>query len=507
MKCTVLHLLLLSVWATAQADWRDLAGFPQLQAELGAALPTGAGIPVMMSEASLTTVVLPDFPPTYLPQATAGTLPFSGTGSLAGKTISPKSGAGPVSGHAAGVADIFCGTGSVSPGVSDLHVWWADEYLGGIYFTTPIPNYAGSVQNHSWVGSNPDDAVNTELVRRFDFMVDRDGVVALTPLNNGSGMQKFMANAYHGITAGLKNGNHPHTHSNLDGLGRMKPDIVVEATYTSIASPSVGSVATLLLDAIRPSFPEADDPRVIKAILLSGASKQNMLGWRRQNSSRPYDETHGAGELNVLNAYHILAAGRQTYSDTAERSLRGWDRSTTSTSHPRRYFFRLLPGQWGATVSATITWHRSLAADFNSSTLADLNLHLRHASGFTPGTQVDASLSVVDNVEHLFLRNLLPGDYVLEVSSDAANTSYGIAWEVQTGTGPQLRVQRSGSQITLDLSQLDPLETYAVEKGTDLTSWQPLTSVRTADSTPATTATTQDTAGMTPTFYRLSGVP
>jgi len=504
MKAAALICLTFTALIQTRADWRDDAGFPQLQAELGAALPNGAGISVMMAEAA---VAASEDPPQYLPQATAGVLPFPGMGVFSGKTIIPHSGASPASGHAESVAARFCSsTLSVTPGVTDLHVWWADHFAGTLLYSNPIPTFAGSVQNHSWVGGSPDDAVNLEFIRRFDFMVDRDAVVAMTPLNNGASMARFLANAYHGISAGRLDGGHPHTHSNLDVNGRMKPDIVVNEAFTSMASPAVASVATLLLDAIRPDYPDADDPRVVKAIMLSAASKQNLPGWRRQNTSRPYDEVHGAGQLNLLHAYHILAGARQTPSTTEKRPLLGWDRGVSDEIQPARYFFTLLPGEWG-TISATITWHRSISEDYSTSSLADLNLHLRHASGFTAGAVVDESNSTIDNVEHLFRRHLPPGDYVMEVSSNMSDVVYGLAWEVQANSGPQLTLQREGAQVTLLLSQLDPLQTYTVEHTEDLIHWQPLTTFRTADIIPSTAASHQETVGSGPKFYRLFWTP
>jgi hypothetical protein len=492
-----------------RADWRTDAGFPQLQVELGVALPTGAGIPVMMSEAN---VAAQSQPVVYAPQGTTGVDPYAGAGVLAGKTITPHSAASATSSHAAAVAGYFCGTAqSVSPGVTELHTWLADDFAEMLYFTNPPPVFAGSVQNHSWVGSFGSAAIDTEVLRRLDFIIARDGVTISTPMNNGSVMANLLANACHGISAGLRddngNANHPHTHSNLDVLGRMKPDLVVHEGVTSLASPAVASVAAFLLDAIRPAFPDADDPRVVKAIMLSAASKQNLLSWQRTSSSRPYDENYGAGELNVLNAYHILAAGRQTASGSALRALRGWDRGTSSTGTPQRYFFTVPFGQWGGTMAASITWHRALSPDFATATLANLNLRLLNAAGFVVGSTVTESVSAIDNVEHLFLRNLPPGDYALEVSADMAGVTYGIAWEVQSGTGPQLTLSRSGMQNVLTLSQLDPLETYTVESCTDLSDWLPATTIRTADTTPATSASWQQNVSAGARFYRLSWVP
>jgi len=485
---------------TAHADWRTDAGFVQLQAELGGAIPTGTGIPVMMSEASQSGH--------FYAQGTTNTVSYAGTGILAGKTIIPYSGASGTSSHAATVAGNFCGnTSSVSPGVTELHAWLADDFANHLYNTNPLPSYAGSVQNHSWVGSFGSDSIDGTFLRRLDALIHRDGLIVSTPMNNGATMSKLLANAYHGISAGLRNGNHPKTHSNIDVLGRMKPDLVVNESFTSFAGPAVASVATLLLDAIRPGFPDADDPRVVKAIMLSAASKQNLLGWKRTSTNRPYDEVFGAGELNVLNAYHILAAGRQTTSNSLSCSLQGWDKGSSSTVAPNRYFFTLPAARWGATISATITWHRTIANNYASSSLANLDLHLVNATGFTTGSTVTESISSVDNVEHLFLRNLPPGDYALEVSAGTNNVTYGIAWEVQLGTGPQLTLTRTGTQNLLTLSQIDPLKTYTIECSADLTHWQSVATIRTADTTPATSATWQESSSLGAKFYRLNWAP
>ena len=49
LACCAATLLVGSV----QADWRDNAGYAALQAELGSAMPDGTGIPVMLSEATV----------------------------------------------------------------------------------------------------------------------------------------------------------------------------------------------------------------------------------------------------------------------------------------------------------------------------------------------------------------------------------------------------------------------------------------------------------------------
>lgn len=486
----------------ARADWRDRAGFPTLQAELGGSLPDGTGIPVMLSEATVSSTEF-----IYLPQGTPGTVPYAGAGIFAGKTITPYSGASATSSHAATVLGNFCGTGqSLAPGVSEVHAWLADDFAITLLSNDPPPSFAGSVQNHSWAGTVGDSALDIEIMRKLDLLVDRDGTTITTPLNNGGSMASLLANAYHSIAVGVFSGNHPTSHSNLDGVGRMKPDIVVDQPYTSFAAPAVAGTAALLLDAIRPGFPEADDPRVVKAILLAGASKQNLPGWHRTGSTRPYDETFGAGELHVLNAYHILAAGRQAASDAAVRGHRGWDTATTSGA-PRRYFFEVPPGQWANTFSAAVTWHRRFSDGVSTATLSDLNLRLAQTSGFVPGSTVDESLSGVDNVEHLFRRNLPAGRYVLEVTSTTADEDFAIAWEAQLGAGPAVTISKAGGTCTLSMTQLDPFKTYTIQTSPNLTAWSNASPLRTADTSASTTAQWSETAGPESRFYRLSWTP
>ncbi len=500
-RCAIILILLTQ---PVFADWLDDSGYTALQTELGPAMPTGAGIPVMLSEAS---TGYPSLVP-FMFEASTGFAQFTGTGSFAGKTITPHSGASGVSGHAQSVASTFFGnTGSMAPGVTEVHAWLANDFLNDLASLSVPAVFEGSVQNHSWVGSTNNEAIDTAILRRLDHIVDRDGVTITTPMNNGSGMTKLNANAYNTISVGLRSGNHPHTQSNIDILGRMKPDLVVSQPLTSFAGPSVASAATLLLDAIRPSYPDADDPRVLKALLIAGASKENLPGWQRAATDKPYDVTFGGGELNIRNSYHILASGRQQPSNTTERATKGWDHGSSDSAAPQRYFFTVPEGQWANTFSAAVTWHRHLSPDFATVTVANMDLRLINASGFVVGSTVDESVSSIDNVEHVFLRNLPAGQYALEVTADTDGEPYGIAWEAQIGSGPALTMQVGTTATTLNLTRLDPFKTYSIETSSDLNTWSPLTTTRTADTTPATTAQWSESVSAVRRFYRLNWTP
>ena len=485
-------ILLLVPSTRSWGDWRTEADYTELAVELGAALPTGAGIVAYQCEA-------PESGVHYLPveMLTTPTL-------LGGKTYYALAGLGSASGHAAAVGSVFYQTAGISNGVDVVHGDEALNFITELDAGNAPPIFPGDVQNFSWVGSTSD---STSLLRRFDFMLNRDGKIAVVAPSNDTGpVMQLMTSSHHAICAGVFSGVHNRGGTVIDGVGRMKPDLVVDQGYTSLAAPSVASAASLLLEKILASFPTADEPQAVKALLIAGATKKRLPGWLRTATSRPYDEVFGAGELNVLNAYNMLVSGQQSAGASLERSHRGWDFAPASTSTTKRYFFSVPQGSMAASFSASLVWHREITRRTFNTTLPNLDLKLFASTGFIPAAvPIDQSVSAVDNVEHLYLRNLPGGQYMLEVSSDTNAHDYAIAWEAQIGSGPSLAVRRDAfGSIHLDLDHLDPFVTYTIEQSDTLTSWGPATTVRTADTVPATTHTWQDaSAPPSGRFYRL----
>jgi hypothetical protein len=145
-----------------------------------------------------------------------------------------------------------------------------------------------------------------------------------------------------------------------------------------------------------------------------------------------------------------------------------------------------------------------LAGDY-ASALPNLTLKLYASSNFTLGTVIDQSNSTLDNVQHLFQRNLPPGQYALEVTSNTNSINFGLAWESQLGRGPSASVTVDSGTVSLNLANLDPYVTYTVEQSSDLSHWTDATTILTSASTASTTATWQDTSASlaAPKFYRL----
>jgi hypothetical protein len=500
--------LLFAAGEGLRADWRDDIGYTQLAAELGSAVPTGAGIVLLQSEANDATA-----PPNYLPQA-GGPGSFAGADVYSGKTFYAESGTGVVLSHAQTVASFFYANGSgIAQGATEIHNYTANDFLTRIFSGSAPEVLPGRVQNHSWKGS-ADATSDPQLLRSLDYLINRDGRVVAVALDNSTGaMPPLLGNNYHALTAGVRTGQHSQGGTNTDGNGRMKPDLVVNAGETSYASPAIaGTAAALLQSAVATGNTNAEKPQVIKAQMLAGASKQNLPQWMRLADAAPYDAVFGAGELNIRNAYYIQQAGQHAASTSAESPSRGWDYgSTTSSAAGKRYFFSIPAGRYATTFSAALTWHRTIAGipGSYSGTLSNLDLKLYAATSFAPGSNaLYSSTSSVDNVEHLFCYNLPPGQYMLVVTTSTNNRNYGLAWDAQLGSGPALSAKMTGGQLQLDASSLDPQLSYTIESSPNLVdAWTAEQTFRTADTTASFTHAWQTSPSASRYFYRLRWTP
>ena len=447
-----IFILTLSVGSVC-ATWRDDIGLTALEALVGA--PDGSGIIVLQGEAGTS----------YLPQA-AG----AGVGNFLGKTFTNVSGSssGTLS-HATTVGNYFYGLSvGVAPGVTDIRNYSANDFIGAGFLNIvdeaelPVVDVA-KVQNHSWIASFattetanslPRGTLGTDVIRRLDYAIERDGAIVCVGLNNGSGsaIPDILAPAYNVIGVGRTNGGHSRgtTPSFLDGPGRHAVDIVAPASVTSWATAIVSGAAALILDTTEGANAE---PELIRAVMLAGATKNEFGSWSR-TSTRPLDSIYGAGELNVLNNYTIITSGEQTASPSVEVAATGWDYNAAITSgSPVTYYFSVPAGFYAADVSVALAWNRTVTAtNTNTSpnpnatpsfvfapTLDDLSLKLSDSSSFTAGVVIDESLSTIENVEHIYQEILSSGQYAIEVSSDSTK-DYSIAWRATILPNPDITV-------------------------------------------------------------------
>jgi hypothetical protein len=411
------------------ADWKDEIGFARLQALAGNSLPTAPSAGLTQVEAQEGS--------NYAPNSTS-TL-------FLGKTLMLKSGTSGTSSHADHVARNFYASTSQVPGTCPIDIYNANDWLGAGYLnmgtTTAPKTESRAVQNHSWAGSSGDSGTDTEISRRLDFAINRDGFVCAVGLYNQDANTpvhaQLLCQTYNTISVGRDDGGHTKGLTTLDGNGRRKPDIVAPSAApeyaTSWTTPMVSGAAALLYQKLVDYSPSASDrPRVIKALLLASATKNTVPDWGNSSSS-PLDDVYGAGELNIHHAYHALIAGKATAGST-RYGIRGWASDSVSSSSSKTYHFRVASGAPSTPFSAALTWHRVVTENLLfgwgnlSSSLANLRLKLYQADGTNLTTLLATSDSSVDNVELIHQPSLVPGDYALRVESSSSSTAFALAW-------------------------------------------------------------------------------
>lgn len=475
-------LVAIAIAASAPADE---VGILALRARLGAAAPTGANVSVGHVEA----------------QESVGNFgPNRSLAEFAGKAFTDMSGSSGSSGHATFVGQNMYGSAtSIAPGIPRVWVYEAASFAQGASLNTgsglgPLNPPGGTspvrIFNHSWIGSFGSAALDNEVLRRADLAMNRDDTLFVCGENNGAGsaMQPLMSVSYNGIAVGLVSGGHSagDVPAGNDGSGRMKPELVAPGQFTSFSTPVVSAAAALMYEtaATAPYSTNANRRKgvTVKSALLCGAAHaaawQNgspATGPSRGITSRPLDRVFGAGTVNVDRAHRIITATESLGSGTAASAasgvaqpLAGWDHETYGVGTQRHYRINV-PSACDA--SFLVTWNRVPNTAWTSPTappVMNLRLELRKVIGGTvtsitgdAGIGVFAggnvvSTSAVDNVEHLYVRGLQPGSYVLTVArEDSLVTTAGatVAWLVDAAA-PLADLDGNGTVDGADLGIL-----------------------------------------------------
>lgn len=411
-----------------RADWKDDIGYTRLIQTYATGVPTSVSAGVTQVEANDSSGN------SYLPDSTSS--------EFTGKTIGNLGSGSGTSGHASAVGSYFYGnTGSLLPGTTQIDAYSAMTWAGLLHYTD-----TRRVQNHSWIGTGFAEGVDinsavTSYDVRTDHMANESGSIFVVGVNNGysTTLPYLLCQGYNQISVGLTNGQHSAGYTAYDGAGRIKPDLVAPDAVTSYSTPQVASAAGVLAEKLVASpysLTGASIPRVVKALLLTGATKDEFPEWSRA-SSQPIDTRYGAGELNILLAYRTLMAGPVSASGSVTAPDTAWAnasvRSNTADNN-RTYFFDVPEGAASSRFSATLVWHRATTYSAGSGysyglTNLDFALYSVTANTFTVGAALQTSASTVDNLEHLYVPALPPGRYALRVSSPSISpTTYALAW-------------------------------------------------------------------------------
>lgn len=414
---------------------RDQIGYTALAAELGTDLPDGSSTSVAVVEA------FNGGSANYLPRSS--TFPEK---TINDRGLPPDGETAGESGHATGSANNFVGTSSSSPETGTIDAFSAGFWLGGgaLNFganqeplTQPY-----QVSNHSYIlraGSGFGATEAELLLQLLDYYIDQNDSLVVAGSSNGMSttLPLGLAPSINVLAVGRTDGGHGAGPTTFYFEGRTKVDIVSPGSTTSAATPIVASVGSLLVDAAS-GDPDAIHVETLKATLMAGATKDEFSDWDR-TTTRPIDERFGAGEVNVYHSYMIQAGGQYEGTSTLGGSVvgdHGWD-YRDSLGSERFYRFEVGDDEYVNEFSIVMVWNVDITdvgvAPFPflprpfvpSANLVNLDLELFDAEG----NVVDASLSTVDNVEHIYLKDLAPGVYDLKVSGDA-DSEFALAWRL-----------------------------------------------------------------------------
>jgi hypothetical protein len=365
---------------------------------------------------------------------------------------------------------------SIAPDIDTIYVYEANAWLQSTFLhlnlpgTPPEPSPAGvKLFNNSWIGNANNTTLNNDILRRADFVVVRDDVLMINGVNNTSPNLPLLAFGFNGISVGMLTGGHASDDSNtVDGGTRQKPELVAPghqangAPATSWSAGVVSGAAAILIETARtmlgPVNPNADRSEVIKAVLLCGADHEDVSGTWTNNAitsgvgrgitATPIDHQVGAGELNIDRSHLILTGGEHNAAASPPAMTSaprvGWD-LVPQVDNSQSRWWRFDVNQTAAAVSILITWHRLVPSNFSAPPTANFNLILwrvnelgelaaltgdENAAYFTGGNVI--SQSTVDNIEHLYIEGLAPGNYTLELRrtdlSPTYNYDVAVAW-------------------------------------------------------------------------------
>ncbi len=460
---SLLCLALIPNVTNGQASLFTEIGYTDLVNRLGGSTPTGNGIRVSMVEVSISGNYRPD----------------TSSSQFTGKTFFDFGGGSGTSGHAQTVAVNYFGlTGSIAPGITQINTyrvdgsvssidWFGAAYLNFDTVNAPLSDPSSRIMNHSWIGTgSANDPDNLQVSRRVDFAIRRDNQLYVVGVNNANdSIPALLGHSYNSMAVGLTNRGSSIGPTTGDTSGRSKPDIVVPHSFTSFATPVVGAAGALLMQTADAksggeSF-DASRVETIKAILMTGATKQEFVGWsapydwkRINNGSfiEPLDRRYGAGQLNINNSHRIMEQSEKNGTDQVVDGLIGWDfDSFSAQGQTRRYYFDTPNGVDLITASATVTWLRRIVQaggnfDTSNPTLSRIELRLFEVdSNFNLTNLIDASLSPIDNVQHIWNTSSLQGGkrYAWEVTlaqlpNGQTEENFAIAWMVVPVPEPAL---------------------------------------------------------------------
>ncbi len=448
----------------AYADYKGDIEFTRLQEELNQDISDGSGIPVAQVEAG------------------DAWMPDTSLNRFDGKVIMDKSGASGISGHATSVGSLFYGNiSSMTPGISLIDGFSALDWLTSGFLNTgnntKKPGITSArLANHSWIGSFTENTYNSDALRRLDWIAERDEYIQVAALSNGSANQPFFSSSFNAIIAGRTDGGHGQDLPYIDDIyteNRVRPDVVAPKSTTSSATPVVASAAALLVHTGHKNPGLSTDPEsfftlnrggdtiynaerseVIKAALMAGADRYtsnadgaNIRDYRSDAanmSANGLDLRYGAGQVNIYQSYHIIAAGEQNSHDDEPENGNighsGFDYDPCfggleGSNNEASYYFST--DSEHIRLAASLSWNLLIAGGETNgfdgtASLYNLDLILYDITDPANPLLISSSESLTGNSENIWTLLGQNRDYLLQVipgeGQVAFKWDYGLAW-------------------------------------------------------------------------------
>lgn len=450
---------------TLAAEFTDV-GYSALQAELGAGTPTGAGVRAAQVEAPINDTSA-GAAPIFMPNPSDA--------EFSGKTITALNGnpSGSFSSHATVVGRLFYGnTSSIAPGISQIAGYNANSWFNGLSSPSGTATTGPArITNHSWVGAGDTSAATGQILRMVDRQVHRNESIHVVGLANGPADSPLLGSGYNVIAVGRTDGGHQRntvsvSGDSLYGTVRTAPHLVAPESTTSNATPVVSAAAALLVQTGHEAGPSLSDgsttvsgvgtiynaerSETIKAALLAGADREtfnrsttaDITDYRGagHETANGLDDRYGAGQVNILNSYHILAGGEQPSLQNGGSDIgsRGFDYGTIGRiggiQGAASYFFDATSE---VTLFASLAWNLILSNDAQLTSQAyNLDLSLFDV---THNRLVASSISPLDNTENLFFKLLVGTRYEMRVTTNGAadfSGDYALAWRMDPSPSP-----------------------------------------------------------------------
>jgi hypothetical protein len=382
---------------------------------------------------------------------------FSGLGSSGSFPNS----VGDWSSHADAVGDNFYSpVFGVATNVAHVNNYDANYFLQAYIETGSPPNPNVSIINQGYSFGALPVATQQLIDSYFDNAAAKYNTLYVSPVDNGGNVHA-PGTSYNCIGVAVFGTNASSSVGPTVDNGRCKPDITSPgwpALLTSYSTPIVAGAAAVMMQAGLRGDGGSDtngaaNLQTIKALLLNGAVKPS--DWTNSNSS-PLDARYGAGIVNLFNSYAQLAGGKHGYNfstnvpggtahppvvmTNAINAWMGWDFNTNtgsgSANAVKHYFFNATNAVSNATfcVTATLVWLRHQG----ESGITNLNLYLYNAAN---SNLVTCSTSLVDNVEHIFVKKLPRGRYDLQVWMAGGTNTFSETYALAFNFAPPFIVQ------------------------------------------------------------------